>query len=259
MENLSLPEWTLNLSVGGQAVFLDGKRDDGEVVVEFLLELLHVADVIHALVETAGELGRDGLERNFFVGQRGENDEQFRRRLRAVGFVHRNFGDEILRALGLGDVPVNFPGVLHGEQIFVGDALDLGARDLQTDWSMCGMAIVPTSSGWRSDKRLHVRGAGGFADGVGHVNREEIRGRDETIHRFEADVVGVHVIGFFQPSAFTAASAAARRLAGSEPMKVCSRLDLFQTGTMSTPCCAARDAGAQLRLGLMGKTVAHAQ
>ena len=57
-----------------QAVFFDGKRDDREVFVEFLLELFHVADVIHALVETAGELRRDGLERNLLVRQRGEND-----------------------------------------------------------------------------------------------------------------------------------------------------------------------------------------
>ena len=33
--------------------------------------------------------------------------------------------------------------------------------------------------------------------------------------------------------------AAARTLDGSEPTKVCSRLDLFQTGITSTPCCAA--------------------
>ena len=131
MENLSLPEWTLSLSDGGQAVLLDGKRDDGEVFVEFLLELLHIADIIHALVETAGEFRRDGLDGNLFVGERRKNDEQFRRRLRAVGFVHRNFGDEIRLALGLGDVPVDFPGVLHGEQIFAGDALDVRAGGFQ--------------------------------------------------------------------------------------------------------------------------------
>src|SRR2546422_7386696 len=34
---------------------------------------------------------------------------------------------------------------------------------------------------------------------------------------------------FFQSSAFTAASAAASTLDGSEPMNVCSRFDLFQT------------------------------
>ena len=37
---------------------------------------------------------------------------------------------------------------------------------------------------------------------------------NETVHRFEPDVVGIHVIGFFQPSAFTAASASARVLDG---------------------------------------------
>jgi len=45
-------------------------------------------------------------------------------------------------------------------------------------------------------KGLHAFGIGGFANRVGHVNREEIRGRDETIHGFEPDVVGVHVIWF---------------------------------------------------------------
>ena len=51
-------------------------------------------------------------------------------------------------------------------------------------------------------KRLHVRRAGGFADAVGHVNREEIRGRDETIHRFEPDVVGVHMVRIFPAECF---------------------------------------------------------
>src|SRR5437763_33 len=46
--------------------------------------------------------------------------------------------------------------------------------------------------------------------------------------------------GFAQPSAFTAASAAARVVAGPEPMIVCSRFDLFQTGTTSIPRSAAR-------------------
>ena len=44
------------------------------------------------------------------------------------------------------------------------------------------------------NKRLHALGLGGFANRIGHVNREEVRWRDETIHRFEPDVVGVHVI-----------------------------------------------------------------
>jgi hypothetical protein len=50
--------------VRGQAVFLDRKFDDAEVVVKFLLELRDVADVIHAFVEAARELRRDGLHRD---------------------------------------------------------------------------------------------------------------------------------------------------------------------------------------------------
>ena len=51
--------------------------------------------------------------------------------------------------------------------------------------------------------------------------------------------------GAVQPRAFTAASAAARVLVGSEPMMLCSRLDLFQTGTISTPSfLAARQAAS---------------
>src|SRR3954453_8760486 len=43
----------------------------------------------------------------------------------------------------------------------------------------------------------------------------------------------------FQPSASTAASAAARVLEGAEPTVVCSRCDLFQTGTTGAPFSAA--------------------
>ena len=42
-------------------------------------------------------------------------------------------------------------------------------------------------------------------------------------------------------------------------MKVCSRLDLFQTGTTSTPSLASSWKARELRLGLMGKAVADAE
>jgi hypothetical protein len=41
--------------------------------------------------------------------------------------------------------------------------------------------------------------------------------------------------GFVQPSSRTASSAATRTLGGCEPTVVCSRYDLFQTGTTSAP------------------------
>src|SRR5262249_34011583 len=42
----------------------------------------------------------------------------------------------------------------------------------------------------------------------------------------------------------TAQSAAARVPDGSEPTILCSRFDLFQTGMIVTPCCAARTQAA---------------
>ena len=81
--------------------------------LKFLLELRHVADVIDALVEAAGEFGGDRLDGDLLVGDRRENHQQFGRRLRAVGLVHRHFGDEVAGALGGGDVPIDLAGVLH--------------------------------------------------------------------------------------------------------------------------------------------------
>jgi len=80
---------------------------------------------------------------------------------------------------------------------------------------------------------------GGLADGIGDIEREEIRVREKAIHRLEAMWIGVHV-----PSMFPA-HARHRGLRGVEHAlrlgtdELCSRLDLFQTGTMSTPCAAA--------------------
>src|ERR1700689_918606 len=55
--------------------------------------------------------------------------------------------------------------------------------------------------------------------------------------------------GFSQCSACTAASAAWRTDEGSEPMIVCSRFDLFQTGMTSTPFCKATSHACNSVLG----------
>ena len=114
MENLSLPEWTLSLRLFGQAKLLDGVGDGGDVERELAVELRHVAHVIHALVEAAAELGRDGLDGNAFVGDGGQNDEQLGGTLRAVGLVHGNFGDEVALALCALDLAVDFAGFFDG-------------------------------------------------------------------------------------------------------------------------------------------------
>src|SRR5204863_8198903 len=109
----------------------DGVRDDGDVLVELLLELRHVADVIDALVEAARELRRYRLGGNPLIRNRGEDDEEFGRRLRAVGLVHRDLRDEVALALQLRDAAVDAPGVLDGLEVLRGDALVLGARRLE--------------------------------------------------------------------------------------------------------------------------------
>jgi hypothetical protein len=62
--------------------------------------------------------------------------------------------------------------------------------------------------------------------------------------------------GLSQPSAFVAASAAARTPSGSEPMMVCSRWDLFQTGVSRLR--AAAPAHKRVRSSLMPESVADA-
>ena len=58
------------LELGGQAIASDGFCDNGQVVVELPLELGHITDIIHALVETAGEFRCDGLHRHAGLSQR---------------------------------------------------------------------------------------------------------------------------------------------------------------------------------------------
>ncbi len=124
---------------------------------------------------------------------------------------------------------------------------------------MPGISNSPTSSGWRLTNALMSDLAAGLPmeSATSMVKKSEESRKRSTVSRrmWSASMCQV----FFQPSSLTALAAAARTLGGSEPMMVCSRLDLFQTGTMSTPCSGRENAGPQLRLGLMRKAVAHAE
>src|SRR5437870_3587378 len=59
--------------------------------------------------------------------------------------------------------------------------------------------------------------------------------------------------GFFHLSSWTAFWAASRTLAGSEPMMVCSRLDLFQTGVTWAPFSEARTQACNWALAWCAK------
>ena len=93
---------------------------------------------------------------------------------------------------------------------------------------------------------------------VGHVDGEEVAGRQEALDCGEVDVVRVAentVWSSLVP--YTAVSAAARVEDGSEPMIVCSRFDLFHTGITSIPALP-RACTLPIALRLMGEAIAHA-
>ena len=170
------------------------------------------------------------------VGERGQDDQQLRRRLRRVGLVHRDFGDErVLAPFVRGDVAVDLAGLLDGQQVLARDVGDVRRRDLKR---------LGRCRGWSAGRRgPHARRRTpdrrprrGCADEVGHVEGEEVAGGEEAVHGLEADVVGVDVVGP-RPAqrADGGIGLGADAVPGSVPMIVCSRLDLFQTGAMSTP------------------------
>ena len=246
------------LERGRQAVFLDGEGDDGEVVVEFFLELLHVADVVHTFVETTSELGRNGLDGNLFIGNRGEDDEQLRRRLRTVGFVHGHFGDEVGRAFGFDDVLINLARVLHGEQKLGGDLLDVVARGRERLFDLWDDDLAD-EFGVAVNEGLERGGVGGFADAVGDVNGEEIRVGDKAIHGFEADVVGVHMVRLFPAEGFDGGiggGAGAFRFSADEGVFA---VRFVPDGDEFRAELGGEDARLELGFALVGKTVAHAE
>jgi hypothetical protein len=126
---------------------------------------------------------------------------RFNRRLRQIGFVHRNFRDEPAFALGLFDVAIDRARFLHREEKFVRDASRHRRGWFSRPPSTPGISTAPISSGCLSTKLLHVLGLGRFADGVGDINREKVRRGHEAIHGFEPDVVGVDV-PFLRPAEF---------------------------------------------------------
>ena len=105
------------LEVRGEPELLHSPRDDLEVLLELLLELLKVAHVVDALVEASRELRREGLQRHLLLRELREDVLDLLRRLRDVHLVHRNLGDEVLRALLLRDVAVDPARLLHGRKV----------------------------------------------------------------------------------------------------------------------------------------------
>ncbi len=89
-------------------------------------------------------------------------------------------------------------------------------------------------------KRLDIRLRRRLADHLRHIQREEVAWRHEPIHRLQVDVVRIQKVRL-RPAAAPSPPHPPQPASalGSEPMIMCSRLDLFHTGTTSTPASPA--------------------
>jgi hypothetical protein len=161
----------------------------GDVVGKLLFEPDEIADVVHALVEPAGELGRDRLQWNLLLGEERENHEQLRRSLRLVGLIHADLDDDVAPA-GLLDVPPDRAGLPAGKQIGAGDPRHgiLRQADHLRD-PRHGQRL--RQLGVTGNERLHVGQGSRLADRIGDVDREKITRLEKPVDRLEADVVGI--------------------------------------------------------------------
>ena len=58
----------------GQTKFTNRIGQNSQIRTKLALKGHNVADIVHALVETAGELWRNSLSRNFFISDHGKDD-----------------------------------------------------------------------------------------------------------------------------------------------------------------------------------------
>ncbi len=181
------------LEAHGQAQSLRGPLGDLHVGLEFLEEVGHVSDVVDALVEAAGELGRDGLDGHALVGEAREDHGQLRGALGALGLVHRDLGHEVVLARGaapqLDHAAIGLRGLADGVEVALGGGAHRGLVELGGQPGRGRQArALPHES-------LDDRGIGGLADEVGDVEREEVAMGREAVHGGEADVVRVDMVG----------------------------------------------------------------
>src|ERR1019366_4389788 len=246
------------LEVGRQAILADGGGNHGQVLAELLLELHHIAHVIDALVEAPGELGSDGLYRNPLVGEGGQDHQQFRRRLRRIGFVQRDLGDELAAAALLVHVPVDGARLQYGGQVLAGDPRDGFAVDGE---GLIDAGDADGSQQFRMtiEERLEALLPGRLSVGRGYVERVEIAGVDEAVYGAQVNVIGVHVVGLVPaglPHRFIGGSAHASGLRAHDAMLAIRFIPDRDHGNAAG---RRHHASLQLGFGLVRETVPYAE
>ncbi len=182
------------LEVPGQSVAGHGVANGGHVQRHLAGKLARIPHVIHALVEASAELGSDRLDRNAFVGNGCQNNQQLCRSLREIGLVHRHFGDECALPLCRLDSAVDLACLLNREKEFGGGLpkeLSCNFDALTGPFHLGGPEELRVLLHERIDRRL----LGGFANVVGHVHGVEVAGSQKAVHGGEVDMVGVAKVG----------------------------------------------------------------
>src|ERR1035441_5173888 len=246
------------LEVGRQAILADGGGNHGQVLAELLLELHHIAHVIDALVEAPGELGSDGLYRNPLVGEGGQDHQQFRWRLRRIGFVQRDLGDELAAAALLVHVPVDGPRLLHGGKVFAGDPRDGFPVDGEGPLD-AGDADGSQQFRMTLEERLGALLLSRLSDGRRYVERVEVAGVDEAVYGAQVNMIGVHVVGLLParlPYGFIGGGAHAGGLRAHNGVLAIRFVPNWDYGDATG---RRHHASLQLGLGLVRETVPYAE
>ena len=161
------------------------------------------------------------------------------------------------RALAV-HVAVDRARLLHGSQVLVGDLHDGVAVD--------GEGLADAGNAHRAlqlrmalDEGVDAVRLGRLADGRGHIERVEIAGVDEAVHRAEVDVVGIHVIGLRPaglPHRLIGGGAHAGRFRAHDAVLA---IRFVPDGDDGDAAVRRHRASLQLGLGLVRETVPYAE
>jgi hypothetical protein len=104
-----------------------------------------------------------------------------------------------------------------------------------------------------------IFGIGWFGDPVGHINGVEITSVQKSIHRFEIDVIRVHMIRLLPTSLAYGAVSGGADTSGLGANDVMFAIRFVPHGNYGDPVLRGHDARSQLSGRLMRKPVSYAK
>ena len=147
--------------------------------------------------------------------------------------------------------------LLHGSQVLVGDPHDGVAVDGER-LADAGNAHGALQFRMTLDEGVDAIRFGRLADGRRHVERVEIAGVDEAVHRAEVDVVGIHVIGLRPAGLPHCLIGGGTHAGGFRTDDAVLAIRFVPDGDDGDAAVRRHHASLQLGLGLVRKTVPYA-